>query len=143
MASVITHKKVSKIPNGTDPTVVQPVDWNDDHEINLPELTGKIMPIVAITEGPLNIPAVSGNGIFNIYNGASAPFTVLLPPNPAPNQVAQIIDAGLTAGAYTITVNGNGNEICAYGAIGSSAGIDSNGGSISLAWDGIQWTQNA
>ena len=141
--SVITHNKVLIKQDGLDPSKVQPSNWNDDHYINLPALVALFQPITPVLSGPHTAAANPGLNIFTIYNSGSSAFTFNLPATPALNQIVQVIDAGLTAGTHQINVAGNGNTICAYGATGSSAGINSNGGSISLAWDGIQWTQNA
>lgn len=146
VGSVITHKKVSTVANSTNTLLVRPSDWNDDHNIDLELLTDAILSVTAVLSSghatPFLCPAANGLSVYTIYNTSGAPYAFDLPASPADNQIVQVLDAGLTAAAHQITINGEGNTICAYGATGSSAGIASNGGSLSLAWDGVQWTQN-
>ena len=100
--------------------------------------------ITKVTNGsPYTATAAAGFNIFTIYNTSGSAYTFNLPSSPATSSSVVVVDAGLTAGAHTITVQGNGNTISAYGSTASSAGIASNGGSISLAWDETQWTQYA
>ena len=100
--------------------------------------------ITNVTNGsPYTATAAAGFNIFTIYNTSGSAYTFNLPSSPATSSSIVVVDAGLTAGAHTITVQGNGNTISAYGSTASSAGIASNGGSISLAWDETQWTQYA
>ena len=87
--------------------------------------------------------AATGQTIFTIYNTSGSAYTFNLPASPAANDVYIIIDAELTAGAHPITVQGNGNTIIAGGTSGSSYEIGSNGGAISLAWDGTNVVQFA
>lgn len=78
--------------------------------------------------------------VFTIYNTGGAGFTFNLPASPATNQIMVIVDAGVNSGTYAITIQGNGKNIVAYGSgTNSSIQINSNGGSVSLAWDGINW----
>ena len=97
--------------------------------------------VTPISTSPFMAGALSGINIYTIYNN-EFPFVFDLPVDPASNQEIQILDAGLNSAAYPININGNGNNICAYGAKTTSISIASNGGSISLVWDGTQWTQN-
>lgn len=87
--------------------------------------------------------AGTGQNIYSIYNTSGASYTFNLDATPATNDVCVIIDAKLTATAHPITVQGNGNNISAGGALGTNYQIGSNGGAISLAWDGTQWNQFA
>lgn len=87
--------------------------------------------------------AGTGQNIYSIYNTSGASYTFNLDATPAANDVCVIIDAQLTATAHPITVQGNGNNISAGGALGTSYEIGGNGGAISLAWDGAQWNQYA
>ena len=105
---------------------------------------GAGVSITNVTNGsPYTATAAAGFNIFTIYNTSGSAYTFNLPSSPATSSSVVVVDAGLTAGAHTITVQGNGNTISAYGSTASSAGIASNGGSISLAWDETQWTQYA
>lgn len=95
------------------------------------------------TSGPVTIASGAGLGVYSIYNSSGAGFTVNLPSTPAANQVVTIVDAGLNAAAHNITVQGNGNNISGGGSLGTSYVIGSNGGAVTLAWDGTQWSQIA
>lgn len=96
----------------------------------------------SVTVFPATASSTSGLTFYSLYAGGGA-VTFHLPATPATNQTIGICDAGLTAASGTITIDGNGKTICAYGGTGSSIGIVSNGGSVILTWDGIQWTQFA
>jgi hypothetical protein len=100
--------------------------------------------VTPVDSGPYTASAISGLSIFTIYNTSGSGFVFNLPGAPAANQIIIISDAELTAAAHEITIQGNGNNICAYGvAATANIGINSNGGAVSLAWDGLQWTQFA
>jgi hypothetical protein len=123
---------------GTDPYVIIAAVGQQGP----PGPAGGIAAITVTTGSPFTAPAVAGSSIFTVYNTSGSPFQFNLPATPAFNQVVQVIDAGLTANTEAFTISGNGNNVCAYGVSASSAEIVSKGGSISLAWDSIQWTQN-
>lgn len=146
----IIHHKISLIPD--DPAAVAageivPSDWNHTHDFDLgiSDIDGlqaalaAILSVSKITTNNSVLSANSGEQIYSAYNGIAAPFSVLLPPVPAANQVITIIDADGAAATYLLTVNGNGKNIWCYGSLASTAGINSAGGSIRIAWDGIQW----
>ena len=99
--------------------------------------------ILSVINGPYTATGVNGLSVYNIYNNTGAPFTFTLPANPAANSMVIIVDAALTAGAHLITIQGNGKPIVAYGLSQSNIGINSNGGSVVMGWDGAQWTQYA
>lgn len=144
MTNVITHKKTSSVPDGPNNSLVQPSDWNDDHNINIPFFVALFVAITPLAGTTANIAANPGINIYTVYNTSGGVFNANLPENPANNQIVQIIDAGLTSGSHNISVNGAGNNICCYGQSSTNpAIIASDGGSISLVWDGNQWTQNA
>lgn len=104
--------------------------------------SGGIGAVIAVSSGPYSVQPISGINIFTIYNSGGVSFQIFLPSTPAVNQIVQVLDAGLNAGPHNIVISGAGNSIAANGQLGTSVSIASNGGSISLAWDGTQWTQN-
>lgn len=98
--------------------------------------------VTAVNTFPYTATAQAGLTIYTLYAASSA-VTFNLPAIPAANEIANVVDAGNTSGTGLITISGNGNPIVAYGTSGSSIGINSNGGSISLAWDGTNWVSYA
>ena len=98
-----------------------------------------------VTEVSNGSPYTAGTGanIYTIYNTSGSAYTFNLNATPATNDVCVIVDSQLTAAAYPITIQGNGNTIIAAGTSGSAYEIGSNGGAISLAWDGTNWVQYA
>lgn len=102
-----------------------------------------LFSVTPVISGPYTATGGSTTTIFTIYNTSGSGFTFNMPATPGINQVAIVVDAGLTAGSHAITIQGNGNTICAYGTTGSSVQLNSNGAAISLAYDGTQWTAYA
>lgn len=97
----------------------------------------------SVTVSPFTAPSSSVPSVYTIYNNSGSGFTFNLPASPVKGQEIIIVDAALTAAAHTITINGNGKNIVAYGLSQTSIGIASNGGSVALSWDGINWAQYA
>lgn len=95
--------------------------------------------VISVSSFPYTIIPTSGLTAFNLY-AASAAVTFNLPATPSANEIVRINDAGNTSGTQPIMINGNGNNIAAYGsATNSSIQINANGGDIWLAWDGVNW----
>ena len=70
MAITVKHKFVSAIPDAGDPTIVQPSNWNDDHE-----LTGTI-PVANGGTGAATLTGyVKGNGTSPMTASATVPST--------------------------------------------------------------------
>jgi hypothetical protein len=70
MAITVKHKFVSAIPDAGDPTIVQPSNWNDDHE-----LTGTI-PVANGGTGASTLTGyVKGNGTAAMTASATVPST--------------------------------------------------------------------
>ena len=70
MAITVKHKFVSAIPDAGDPTIVQPSNWNDDHE-----LTGTI-PVANGGTGAATLTGyVKGNGTAAMTATATVPST--------------------------------------------------------------------
>ncbi len=97
--------------------------------------------VIAIFSFPYTAPASPGLTFYNLY-AASVAVTYNLPASPSVNQICRIVDAGCTASlANPITINGNGENIVAYGSeTNISIQIASAGQDIWLAWDGSNWT---
>lgn len=98
--------------------------------------------ITAVSNGS-PYTAGTGQNIYTIYNTSGGAYTFNLNATPNTNDICIIVDAGLSASAHPITVQGNGNIISAGGTSGTSYEIGGNGGAVSLAYDGIQWSQYA
>lgn len=70
MPVVVKHKKVSEVPDSADETIIQPSDWNDEHEISgavsLEEFNARVFDITP--EDPSQYPghgyayAITSNG---------------------------------------------------------------------------------
>ena len=61
MAITVTHKFVSAIPDAGDPTIVQPSNWNDTHQLTgLGTMAEQDANSVAITGGTISGVAVTG-----------------------------------------------------------------------------------
>ena len=102
--------------------------------------------VTPISTSPFTAIAVANN--FTVYivdNSSGSGFTFNLPPIPAVNEIITIVDGLWNAGTYAITISGNGNNISAYTGAQSSIGINSNGGSVTMAWDKVegQWVDFA
>ena len=70
MAITVKHKFVSAIPDAGDPTIVQPSNWNDDHQ-----LTGTI-PVANGGTGAATLTGyVKGNGTSPMTASATVPST--------------------------------------------------------------------
>lgn len=81
------------------------------------------------------IAAASGWVFYPIANGTNAAFVVKLPPTPSANQFVSIADILGNAGTYNITINGNGNNIMAYGTSAATFLLNANGATVNpLAW---------
>ena len=105
---------------------------------------GNAPGILPITANNQVASSLMGEHVYHIYNTTNAALTFYLPVSPALSEIVTIVDAGLSAGTYTQTISGNGNNIIAYGtATNSSIQFISNGSSIRMAWDGTNWVQNA
>lgn len=102
---------------------------------------GNSTQVIGVNSFPYTISSGAGLTQISVYAGSSA-VTVNLPATPAVNQMVRVVDAGNTAATGTITINGNGQTISAYGGTQSSIEIASNGGDIWLGWDteGEQWS---
>lgn len=143
MTSIITHKYVSTIPDSGDTTVVQPTDWNDDHNINLSALADQILPNMPIS-GNATLAAAAGWSFYPIYNSTGGLITINLPANPIVGQLVSFADALQNAASHTIIISGNGKNIAAFTGIASTTAIQSNGGTINpLLWDSAnnKWVQ--
>jgi hypothetical protein len=129
---------ITSVSNG------QILEWNGTNWVNANNSGGggSGFTVTKVSNGS-PYTASTGANIYTIYNTSGSAYTFNLNASPATNDICVIVDAGLTSTAHTITVQGNGNTICAYGGSGSSFGIAQNGASASLAWDGTQWTQYA
>jgi hypothetical protein len=61
MAIIVTHSKVSTIPDGDDSSLIRPSDWNDDHVLSgLGTMAEQNANAVAITGGTIAGVSVSG-----------------------------------------------------------------------------------
>jgi hypothetical protein len=122
MAITVKHKFVSAIPDAGDTTIVQPSNWNDDHD-----LTGTI-PIAnggtgaSTATGAINalLPSQAGNsgkvlstdGTDPAWIAAGGTGTVTSVTGTAPVNVA----TGTTTPVISLSTTGSGNVVLATGA---------------------------
>ena len=80
MAITVTHKFVSAIPDAGDPTIVQPSNWNDTHQLaGLGTMAEQNANAVAITGGTISgvtIPASNITGTLGVSNGGTGATTL-------------------------------------------------------------------
>jgi hypothetical protein len=80
MPITVTHKFVSAIPDAGDPTIVQPSNWNDTHELTgLGTMAEQNANAVAITGGTISgvtIPASNVTGTLGVPNGGTGATTL-------------------------------------------------------------------
>ena len=108
MAITVKHKFVSAIPDAGDTTVVQPSNWNDDHQ-----LTGTV-PIANGGTGASDAPtALTNLGAYPASNPAGyGTGTVTSVSGTAPVNVA----TGTTTPVISLSTTGSGNVVLATGA---------------------------
>lgn len=100
--------------------------------------------IIAEMAGPVTAIVNNKQSVYVIYNTSGSGFTFNLPASPGIDQIVIVIDGQCNAASFAITINGNGQNIICYGtATNSSVQINANGGSLSLAWDAINWVAYA
>ena len=96
MAITVKHKFVSAIPDAGDPNIVQPSNWNDDHE-----LTGTI-PVANGGTGASTLTGyVKGSGTANMTASATIPNTDITGLGTASTK-----DAGVALGVATLDAGG-------------------------------------
>jgi hypothetical protein len=127
MAITVKHKFVSAIPDAGDPTIVQPSNWNDTHELTgLGTMAEQNANSVAITGGTISgvtIPASNITGTLTVPNGGTgattltgyvkgAGTTALTASSTIPNTditglgTASTKDAGAALGVATLDASG-------------------------------------
>jgi hypothetical protein len=80
MAITVKHLKVSTVPDAGDDTLVEPSDWNADHQLTgLGTMAEQNANAVAITGGTISgvtIPASNVTGILGVPNGGTGASTL-------------------------------------------------------------------
>jgi hypothetical protein len=80
MPITVTHKFVSAIPDAGDPTIVQPSNWNDTHQLaGLGTMAEQNANAVAITGGTISgvtLPASNITGTLGVSNGGTGANTL-------------------------------------------------------------------
>lgn len=92
------------------------------------------LPVIIVTTSPFL--ASSSDVFVGVNNINAAPFSVVLPANPVTGKFYIIKDISGTAATFPITVTAVGHTI--DGA--ASATIDTNFGSITLVFNGVNWS---
>ena len=88
MAITVKHKFVSSIPDAGDPTIVQPSNWNDTHQlIGVGTMAEQNANAVAITGGTMSGVAITGyipttekavaNGVATLDGSGTVPISQL------------------------------------------------------------------
>ena len=114
MAITVKHTKVSTIPDGDDPSVVRPSDWNADHTlVGLGTMAEQDANNVAITGG--TITGVSVSGYVPTSRTITAGTGLTGGGDLSANRTLAISNTGVTANSYgsasktlTATVNAQG-----------------------------------
>ena len=80
MAVIVTHTKVSTIPDDADTSLIRPSDWNDTHTLTgVGTMATQDANAVAITGGTISgvtIPASNITGILTVPNGGTGASTL-------------------------------------------------------------------
>jgi hypothetical protein len=99
MAITVTHKFVSAIPDAGDPTIVQPSNWNDTHQLaGLGTMAEQDANNVAITGG--TITGVSVSGYVPTTRTLTAGTGLTGGGDLSANRTFAIANTGVTAGTY-------------------------------------------
>jgi len=136
---MVTGVKLSQIASGGAfvPLTDEIVTVRNGNTDVITTLSGGVAISVPITSSGTTIAATSGWTFIPIENNTGSAFTIYLPASPATNQLVSMVDVLGTAGAHNITINGNGNNIVAYGNVGASTFVlNAPGSGVNpLAWD--------
>lgn len=97
-------------------------------------IVSPLLPVVIVTTSPYQ--ALSTDFFIGVNNTGLVPFSVVLPANPQTGKVYIIKDVSGTASTDPITVTAIGHTI--DGA--ASATINTDYGSITLVFDGVEWS---
>lgn len=97
-------------------------------------IVSPILPVVIATTSPFL--ALSTDLFIGVNNISLVPFSVVLPANPQTGKVYIIKDVSGTAFTDPITITAVGHNIDGS----ASAIIDTNYGSITLVFDGVEWS---
>lgn len=92
------------------------------------------LPVIVVTTSPYI--ATSTDTFIGVNNTGLVPFSVVLPANPQTGKFYIIKDVSGTAATDTITVTAVGNTIDGS----ASAIINTSFGSITLIFDGVEWS---
>ena len=122
MAITVKHKFVSAIPDAGDPTIVQPSNWNDDHQLTgtVPVANGGTGASTATNALNNLLPTQTGNsgkvlstdGTNTSWTAAGGTGTVTFVTGTAPVNVA----TGTTTPVISLSTTGSGNVVLATGA---------------------------
>lgn len=93
-----------------------------------------LLPVVIVTTSPYL--ALTTDLFIGVNNTGLVPFSVVLPANPQTGKVYIIKDVSGTASTNPITVTAVGHTI--DGAAGAT--INTDYGSITLVFDGVEWS---
>lgn len=93
-----------------------------------------LVPVVIVTTSPYL--ALSSDFFIGVNNVGAVPFSVVLPANPQTGKIYIVKDVLGTAAAENITVTAVGHTIDGS----ASAIINTNFGSITLLFDGAEWS---
>jgi len=93
-----------------------------------------VFPVIVVTTSPYL--ATSSDTFIGVNNTGLVPFSVVLPANPVTGKFYFIKDVSGTAALHNITVTAVGHTIDGS----ASALINTNYGSITLVFNGVQWS---
>lgn len=117
------------IEDDCDPVISSSiVSVNNNNNISL------LLPVVIVTSSPYT--ALVTDLFIGVNNTGTSPFSVVLPANPQTGKVYIIKDIAGNAIINNITVSAIGHTIDG----GISAVISADYGSITLVFDGVEWS---
>lgn len=102
--------------------------------VNNTTINPGILPVIVVTTSPYL--ATPTDVVIGVNNTGLVPFSVVLPANPVTGKFYVVKDVSGTAAAFNITVTAVGHTI--DGA--ASAIINTNFGSITLLFNGVNWS---
>lgn len=102
--------------------------------VNSSTIFSGVIPATVVTTSPFF--ATTANVFIGVNNTGLVPFSVVLPANPVTGQTYIIKDVSGTAQAFPITVTAIGHTIDGS----ASATINTNYGSITLVFNGTDWS---
>lgn len=138
----IVHSKVSAVADGGNASLVQPSDWNDDHDIE----SGTTFPSPILVTPALGTPA-SGNLSNTTADGTNSVGFRTIPQNSqSDNYTLVLADSGKhiyeTGASKTVTIPANASVAFPIGTTITFIATDAGGCSIAITSDTLRWAED-